>query len=138
MVGVSINLKKILKYAGLPGRALEALVILIFVLVTSSLMLVPGQSNAVIDAELLAVGVASWSWVVTFVALNMRTLEPQYRIGWVFQVALAQLGVLPFVIAGAVTLAQGSANLYWLVPGVIFCFLVAFFDVWALLFEINR
>jgi hypothetical protein len=113
-------------------------VILIFVLVTSSLMLVPGQSNAVIDAELLAVGVTSWSWVVTFVALNMRTLEPQYRIGWVFQVALAQLGVLPFVIAGAITLAQGSANLYWLVPGVIFCFLVAFCDVWALLFEINR
>jgi hypothetical protein len=42
-VGVSINLDKILKYAGLPGRAMEALVVLILVLVTSSLMLVPGH-----------------------------------------------------------------------------------------------
>ncbi len=44
-VGVSINLDKILKYAGLPGRPLEALIALIPVLITSSLMLVPGQPN---------------------------------------------------------------------------------------------
>jgi len=42
-VGVSINLDKILKYVGLPARAMEALVVLILVLVTSSLMLVPGH-----------------------------------------------------------------------------------------------
>ena len=42
-VGVSINLDKILKYAGLPGRAQEALIVLMLVLVVSSLMLVPGQ-----------------------------------------------------------------------------------------------
>jgi len=79
-----------------------------------------------------------WLWVVTLAALNLRTLEPQYRIGWVFQVALAQLGIVPFLIAGAVTLIQGSVGLYWLVPGVIFCFLAAFSNAWALLIEINR
>jgi hypothetical protein len=43
-----------------------------------------------------------------------------------------------FLIAGAVTLIQGSVGLYWLVPGVIFCFLAAFSNAWVLLIEINR
>jgi hypothetical protein len=137
-VGVSINLDKILKNTGLPGRALEALVVLILVLITSSLMLVPGQSNMLIGSELLAIGLIGWIWVVVLDALNRRQLKPQYRVGWVILVALAQLGVLPFIIAGAVVLAQGSVGLYWLVPGVIFCFLVAFSNAWVLLIEINR
>ena len=62
-VGVSINLDKILKYAGLPGRTLEALIVLILVLITSSLMLVPGQSNTLIGAELLGVGLLAWIWM---------------------------------------------------------------------------
>jgi len=45
---------------------------------------------------------------------------------------------MSIIIASAVTLAQGTANFYWLVPSVIFCFLVAFFDAWVLLIEVNR
>jgi hypothetical protein len=108
------------------------------VLVASSLMLVPGQSNVAISAELLAVGVVGWLWVVTVAALNLRSLEPRYRVGWVYQTALAQLAVLPFIIAGVIMLAQGAVGIYWLVPGVIFCFIVAFFNAWVLLIEINR
>jgi modulator of FtsH protease len=138
-VGVSINLDKILKYAGLPGRALEALVVLLLVLITSTLMLVPGQSNTLIGAELLGVGLLAWVWIVTLDVLNLRQVEPRYRKAWLLlRIALSQLATIPILIAGAVTLAQGSANLYWLVPGVIFCFLVAFFDAWVLLIEINR
>ena len=70
--GVSINLDKILKYAGLPGRALEALIVLKLVLVTSSLMLVPGQSTTLIGVELLGVGLLAWFWVVALDALNLR------------------------------------------------------------------
>ncbi len=137
-VGVSINLEKILKYIGLPGRALEALIVLILVLIISSLMLVPGQSSTLIGAELLGVGLLAWIWVVALDALNVRQLETRYRAAWILRVALSQLATVPIIIAGAVTLAQGSANYYWLVPGVIFCFVVAFFDAWVLLIEINR
>jgi hypothetical protein len=70
--------------------------------------------------------------------LNLRSLEPQYRIGWVCQTALAQLAVLPFIIAAVVTLAQGAAGLHRLVPGVIFCFIVAYSNAWVLLIEVNR
>jgi hypothetical protein len=112
-VGVSINLDKILKYAGLPGRTLEALIVLILALITSSLMLVPGQSNTLIGAELLGVGLLAWIWIVTLDVLNLRQLEPRYRKAWVLlRVALSQFATLPIIIAGAVTLAQGTANFY--------------------------
>jgi modulator of FtsH protease len=137
-VGVSINLDKILKYAGLPGRAL-ALIVLILALITSSLMLVPGQLNTLIGAELLGVGLLAWIWVVALDALNLRQLEPRYRKAWVLlRIALSQFATLPIIIAGAVTLAQGTPSFYWLVPGVLVCFLVAFFDAWVLLIKINR
>ena len=70
-VGVSINLDKILKYAGLPGRTLEALIVLILVLITSSLMLVPGQSNTLIGAELLGVGLLAWASVALAIAAGL-------------------------------------------------------------------
>jgi hypothetical protein len=138
-VGVSINLDKILKYAGLPGRALEALVVLILVLVVSTLMLVPGQSTILIGVELLGAGLLAWIWVIVLDALAFRPPERRYwGTWWVLRVVLSLLATLPIIIAGAVTLAQGTANFYWLVPGVLFCFVVAFFDAWVLLIEINR
>ncbi|HEX7169325.1 MAG TPA: hypothetical protein VF206_00740, partial [Rubrobacter sp.] len=46
-VGVSINLEKIVSdpNSGLPGRAAEALILLVAVLTTSTLLLVPGQGT---------------------------------------------------------------------------------------------
>jgi hypothetical protein len=137
-VGVSINLDKILKYAGLPGRALEALIVLMLVLVVSSLMLVPGQSGTLIGAELLGVGALAWTWVVILDAMNLRQLEPRHRGWWALRVVLSQLATLSVIIAGLAVLAWGRVGLYWLVPGVIFCFVVAFFNAWVLLIEINR
>jgi hypothetical protein len=37
-----------------------------------------------------------------------------------------------------VFIARGSDGLYWVDPGVVFTFLVALFDAWVLLVEINR
>jgi modulator of FtsH protease len=138
-VGVSINLEKILKYTGLLGRALEALIVLILVLVVSSLMLVPGQSTILIGAELFGAGLLAWIWVVALDALANRQIERRYgKTWWALRVALSRFATLPIIIAGAMTLAQGTPNFHWLVPGVIFCFLVAFFDAWTLPTEINR
>ena len=52
-VAMSINLERILQGAGLPGRAGEAIVLLVAVLVVSMLGLVPGQSPTVLGGELL-------------------------------------------------------------------------------------
>jgi hypothetical protein len=57
-VGASINLQKILSQpgSGLPGRAADALILLVAVLTASVLVLVPGQGPVMIGAEVLVVG----------------------------------------------------------------------------------
>jgi modulator of FtsH protease len=46
--------------------------------------------------------------------------------------------MIPFVIAGIAVLAWGEGGLYWIVPGVILCFLDAMINAWVLLIEIHR
>jgi len=55
IVAVSINLKQILAYAHLPGRAVEALVLLLGAMVIASLALIPGQTSHLLGIEILAV-----------------------------------------------------------------------------------
>lgn len=52
--------------------------------------------------------------------------------------ALSQLAVLLYVIAGIILLVVGADDLYWLVPVVIFSFIKAILDAWVSLVEINR
>ncbi len=65
-VAVSINLEKIVSDpgSGLAGRAAEALILLVAVLMASVLVLVPGQGAGVLGAELLVAGLAAWGWIV--------------------------------------------------------------------------
>jgi hypothetical protein len=61
-LGVSINLQKIVSdpHSGLVGRAAEAFIPLVAVLVASVLVLVPGQGSGLLGAEVLVVGLAAW------------------------------------------------------------------------------
>ena len=142
-VGVSINLDTIMsdpRY-GLAGRALEALVLLVAVLIATILLLVPDQGMLLAGAELLAVGVVDWAAVVIIQVLvlrNWRSLEPAFRWHFVPRVVLCQLATLPIVAAGVGVMGWGVGGLYWLVVGVVLSFLVAVADAWILLVEIHR
>lgn len=142
-VGVSINLDKILldPGLGLPGRAAEALILLVAVLTISTLVLVPGQGTTLVGAEVLAVGLIAWGWIVAIQSLRLRswrTMRPDLRGPFVLRVALAQIAALPLVVAGVTVLAWGLEGLYWLVAGTVFSIVVALFEAWVLLVEINR
>ena len=142
-VGVSINLPKIVSdpNSGLPGRAAEALILLVVVLTASTLLLVPGQGTTLIGVEILVVGLAAWGWIAAIQLLRLRDwqmMAPYLRGTFVLRVALGQIAVLPFVIAGVAVLAGGLGGLYWLVPGMCFSTIVALFNAWVLLVEINR
>jgi hypothetical protein len=142
-VGASINLQKILSQpgSGLPGRAAEALILLVAVLTASVLLLVPGQGPVMIGAEVLVVGLATWGWVVVIQLLRLRSwraMRPDLRQAFVLRVALGQIATLPLVVAGIAVLAGGLGGLYWLVAGMVFSILVALFEAWVLLIEINR
>jgi hypothetical protein len=137
-VAISINLARILQGAGLPGRAGEAIVLLVAVLVASSLGLVPGQSPTVLGAELLAAGLLAWTVLSAIHVLAVRGgagPSPGVRAA---RIALAQAAMLPLPVAGVSLLLDAGGGLYWLVPGVLLCLVVAVLDAWVLLVEIVR
>ena len=142
-VGVSINLEKIISDpdSGLPGRAAEALILLVAVLMMSTTLLVPGQGTMLVGAEVLALGLAAWVWIGAIQLLRIRdwgTMRPDLRRTYVLRVALGQIASLTLVVAGIALLVSELGGLYWLVAGTNLAILVALFDAWVLLIEINR
>jgi hypothetical protein len=137
-VALSINLERILKGAGLPGRAGEAIMLLLAVLVVATWALVPGQSSTVLGAELLGSGLAVWLIVVGIHVQAVRGHVAPSRSLLVRRIVLAQAAILPFMIGGVSLLFRAGGGLYWLVPGILLCLLVAVLDAWVLLVEILR
>jgi hypothetical protein len=142
-VGVSINLQKIVSNPsiGLAGRAAEALILLVAVLLASVLALVPDQGPGVLGAEVLVVGLAAWGWIVAIQLRRLRdwrTMRADLRGPFVLRVVLGQVATLPLVIAGVAVLWVGPGGLYWLMAGTVFSILAALFEAWVLLVEINR
>jgi hypothetical protein len=143
-VGLSINLDTIMSNPtwGLPGRALEALVLLMAVLIVSILLLVPAQGMVLAGVEVLVVGVADWVAIMTIHLLQLRNWqalkEANLRVSFVGRVVLSQLATLPFMAAGVAVLSWGVSGLYLLVAGVILSLVVAVLEAWILLVEIHR
>lgn len=137
-VGVSINLARIVSVPGLAGRAAEALAVLLALLVVASLLLVPGQTAALLGAELLAVGLLDWAAIVTIQLRARQTWSAQHPGWFAVRIGLGQAATLPFVAAGIGVLLVGESALGWLVVGTIGAFAVAFLNAWVLLIEIER
>ena len=143
-VGVSINLDIIMsdRSYGLRGRALEALILFVAVLIVTILLLVPEQGTVLAGAEVLAVGVVVWVVVVVLQVPALRNWrsspDPSFRWHFVQRVVLCQGATLPVVAAGLGLMGWGVGGLYWLVVGVVFSFLGAVLDAWVLLVEIHR
>lgn len=137
-VGVSINLKQIMESKHLPDFALKALVFLLAVVVQSSLMLVPDQSQLAIGVEVLAVTAGMWIFVLAIDRQMWRLTEPMWRSVILRNIVINQAVTLLYVIAGVSILIWGKGGLYWLVPAVLASILIALRGAWVLLVEINR
>jgi hypothetical protein len=142
-VGVSINLQKIVSdpRSGLAGRAGEALILLVAVLVASVMVLVPAQGAGLLGAEVLVVGLGAWVWIVAIQLSRLRewgSMRADLRVSFVLRVVFGQVATLPVVIAGVAVLWVGPGGLYWLVAGTLFSIIAALADAWVLLVEINR
>ncbi|HEY5005927.1 MAG TPA: hypothetical protein VII61_22395 [Ktedonobacteraceae bacterium] len=137
-VGVSINLTRILSLPRLPNRALESVMLLLTILVTSSLLLVPGESVLLVGVEVLVVGFVAWIMVTILDVKILQGTEAQYHRAFLINMFLSQVATLPYIIAGISILIRGAGGLYWLVPAILFSFIKAILDAWVLLVEINR
>jgi hypothetical protein len=137
-VAVSINLDRILAL-GLPSRAIGAITMLISVLFVAIFGLVPGQPRGVLAAELLAVGLGSWTILAVIKLRRLRGDDDgQPTYARYLSAVLSQAASLPFVVAGASLIPRAGGGLYWLVPGIVFALLEAVLDAWVLLVEILR
>ena len=137
-VGVSINLTKILSLPALPSRAFEALLMLLTVLVVCSLLLIPGQSLNVIGIEILVSGIAIWMTITLSDVSIWRKTSTQYRGLYLRLIVINQMALLSYIITGVTVLSNGVSGLYWLAPAVILSMIMAIFNAWVLLVEINR
>lgn len=136
-VAVSINVKKIIEYQGVAGRAAEALALLIGVLLISTFGLAPNQSEKLLGSEILAVG--GLLWVMT-VILQTGQLGARRRAWWwlATRALLCQCATVPFCIAGILLIRGNPDGMYWLIPGCVFTFLASTISAWVLLIEILR
>jgi modulator of FtsH protease len=137
-VGVSINLKKILSLPTLPNRALEALLLLLTVLVVSSLLLVPGQSNGLAGCEVTLIGMCVWLVVIIMDIVAWRNAKAPYRRRNHVMIILNQLALLPYLVGGITIAFSSFGGPHWLVPAMLLSFVKAIADAWVLLVEINR
>lgn len=137
-VAVSINLERILKYPGLPGRALEALMQLTCVLLVSLAGLVPGHSHVALGLELMLIVAAIGAIVVrqpVLVADESGREHASWRASrWVVRLT----GLLAIAIAGISLLAETGGGLYWLAAGIALATIAAIAGAWVLLVEILR
>jgi modulator of FtsH protease len=137
-VALSINLKQILAFPGLPSRAGEALILLMQPVIVGALALIPGQSPVALGIEILVVGVAAW-YQVTRMIWNARALlveQPVWQM--LTRIAFAELATLPTLVAAVMLIAGVSQGLYVVAGALFICILDGVLDAWVLLVEILR
>jgi hypothetical protein len=135
-VAVSINVQSILKFEGLPERALQTVLLLLGVLIVSIVGLIPGQATAAVGVELL---VCSLAFAAAIWKGGARSTDPG-ALGKlaIDRVVLLLLGTVPFVVGSASLLLESGGGLYWIVAGIVFATCGAVASAWVLLVEILR
>ncbi len=137
-VGLSINISQILSNSALIDRAFISIILLITALVISLLHLIPGQSNIMFGFEIIFSGFVSWA-VVSKKDINIyRSKNQKFKKLYLFNMAIDQISLIPYIVAGILILANCDCAGYWIAAGMIFSFSKAILDSWVLLVEINR
>jgi hypothetical protein len=135
-VAVSINVERILAFAGLPERALATVMLLLSVVLSSLVGLVPGQDRTALGLELLALALAFGVLVVFLV--RGRTGVDEARSKVIGRIALMLAGTVPFVIGAVSLLAEAGGGLYWIAAGIAAAIVGGVANAWVLLVEILR
>lgn len=142
-VGISINLRQFVDSRLLVNRALEAIVMLASVLVTSTAVLIPNQSRVALGIELMVLGAITVAGVLQLQSGMNADVVPRgergpTRAAAALRRVLSVGSAVIVFVAGAFLLAQVGGGLYWWPPAVATAYLAALFDAWVLLVEILR
>lgn len=142
-VGISINLRDIIGSGVLVHRAAEAVILLGSVLVTATVVLIPGQRDGVVGAELILLGAALFA-VVFHIQRDAATQTPDPgrpgppRGSYVVRRTLGLGSAVLIAIAGITLAAEVGGGLYWWSAAVLAAYVGALANAWILLIEILR
>jgi hypothetical protein len=137
-VAVTINIERILRLRGLPGRAGESVILFLGALCQCAFVLVPHQPVEALAIELIVSGVVVWALLSAIVLPTLRRPSRQPRSWHATRVVAVHLATVPVVLAGCSLLGWPPGGLYWLVGGVLFAIIIATANAWVLLVEVVR
>jgi|HubBroStandDraft_1064217.scaffolds.fasta_scaffold58881_3 hypothetical protein len=137
-VSVSLNMNKIIAIPTLPDMALRAFVLLVGILLSSTVLLIPGQLESVVGWEVLVIGGVAGALVSWLGIRNFKRTEAQYRLGTILEVVLGEFAVTGYLSAGIVLVVWGAVGIYLIVLAIVATYIVAIVNSWVLLVEINR
>ncbi|HEY2069667.1 MAG TPA: hypothetical protein VGG48_08960 [Rhizomicrobium sp.] len=139
IVGISINVTRILADPGLPGRAAETLVTPAGVMIAATFALVPHPPDWLLGLELALTGLVMWAIPTRIQLRAWRSGGGQIGpAGGMPRVALAFFSSWPFILCGILLLLHVGGALYWIVPGVVVALIATVINAWVLLIEILR
>ncbi len=138
IVAVSINLKHILSFPQLPGRAAEVLIMLVGALLACSFGLLPGQSLQLLGGELAGTGLLMTVSPIVIQGRLLHVLKTQPITWWAWRFLITLCGGVPVLIGGIYLVAGASGGLYWVAAGVLMTLAGAVWNAWVLLVEILR
>lgn len=139
IVGISINVARILAAPGLTGRAAETLVTPTGVLIACSFALVPHQPDWLLGAELATTGLVMLLVPAAIQIAAHRAGDGRVGpAGGIPRALLALLSSVPFIVAGVLVFVHAGDALYWTVPGVVVSLIATVINAWVLLIEILR
>lgn len=137
MVAISVNIREILTSAGLPARAAAAVGSLVLVVVSSMLLLIPGQAAFALGVEVLIATLgAVWLHAVSLKQITRQASRPRPARALSFPLAAAQL--LPLIVGALLLMAGNDIALYWVAAGLVLTVIGSMLDAWVLMVEILR
>jgi modulator of FtsH protease len=115
-VGLSLNLSEVLKYPGVPARAVATLGLTVAVLLTAIFVATPGRTIERLPAEIALTGVATAAMVIVGVWQQRSGSHPARALSSMLFLLVPAL----MLIAGAVSLwMQRGGGLYWVTAAVV-------------------
>ena len=137
-VALSVNLERILRVAGLPGRAGETVIVLIGAVVQCAFLLIPGLDHVALGVSLLVVGVLEWAIITAVTVAGVRQQTAQPRSWNLTRLVAGQIATVPVVVAGVLLIINVSGSLYWLAGAVLWAVTAGSADAWVLIVEVVR
>ena len=139
VVAISINVSRILDFAGLPALAAHTVATAGIALVIGSFGLFPHQPIFAFGVEALLGGLSVGAFGLRRTLVSWAARRPGDPLIW--RISVATTGVLsslPYVVGGISLVLGNEAGLYWVAVGVILGLVVTLQNGWVLLIEILR